>query len=153
MSDSDLIATAGRKAPCAHNTMTPHTQTLATTFTNYFCAYQLPPFTEFRTWMDRHIAFAVIKHLSNLYLKNKKACNCDNLRKLFYSFYFPFLLLFISHLIKKLGKKLHYVCLEFHFHMKEYSIMQHLGYMQAMCLHIKVAELNTPSDGNGAYHH
>ena len=25
--------------------------------------------------------------------------------------------------------------------------------MQAMCLHKKVAELNTPSDGNGAYHY
>ena len=29
------------------------------------------------------------------------------------------------------------------------SIQFYNFYMQAMCLHIKVAELNTPSDGNG----
>ena len=64
------------------------------------------------TLMRRHITFAVIRNLSNLHLKNEKACNCDNLREYFLlfishfffflfpissSFYFPFLLLFISH--------------------------------------------------------
>ena len=55
------------------------------------------------TLMLRHIAFVVIRHFSNLHLKivNEKACNCDNLHKTFSSFYFPFLLLFISHLVKK----------------------------------------------------
>ena len=92
-------------SPCADKTMTLHTQTLATTFTNGFCACQLSPFTEFRTLMRRHIAIAVIKHFSNLHLKNEKACNCDNLRAFSSSFYFPYFLLFISHLIKKTGQK------------------------------------------------
>ena len=84
--------------------------------------------------MRRHIAFAVIKKNSNLHLKNEKACNCDNLRK--------FLLLFISHFffclflisLKKTGQK-------------------NCAMYACNSLYIKVAELNTPSDGNVAYHH
>ena len=34
--------------PCAHKTVTLHTQTMSTTFTNDFCACQLSPFTKFR---------------------------------------------------------------------------------------------------------
>ena len=83
----------------------------------------------------------------NLHLKNEKACNCDNLRK--------FLLLFISHIFFfwfpiSLKPALGYAC-------NSISIWRSIQfcnfYVQAMCLHIKVAELNTPSDGNGAYHH
>ena len=38
---------------------------------------------------DAQTPFAVIRNVSNLHLKNEKACNCDNLRN--------FLLLFDSH--------------------------------------------------------
>ena len=34
--------------PCAHKTMTLHTQTLSTMFTNNFCACQSSPFTDIR---------------------------------------------------------------------------------------------------------
>ena len=56
------------------------------------------------TLMRRHVAFAVVTNFLNMHLKNEKACNCDNLRNFFSSFYFPFFFLFpIS--LKKTGQK------------------------------------------------
>ena len=37
-----------KSIPCAHKTMTLHTTTLSTTFTNNFCACQSSPFTDIR---------------------------------------------------------------------------------------------------------
>ena len=37
-----------KSIPCAHKTMTLHTQTLSTTFTNNVCACQSSPFTDIR---------------------------------------------------------------------------------------------------------
>ena len=37
-----------KSIPCAHKTMTLHTQTLSTTYTNNFCACQSSPFTDIR---------------------------------------------------------------------------------------------------------
>ena len=37
-----------KSIPCAHKTMTLHTQTLSTTFTNNFCACQSSPCTDIR---------------------------------------------------------------------------------------------------------
>ena len=37
-----------KSIPCAHKTMTLHTQTLSTMFTNNFCACQSSPFTDIR---------------------------------------------------------------------------------------------------------
>ena len=91
------------------------------------------------TLMCRHIAFVVIRNFSNLHLNNfnDKACNCDNLRKLFLLFIsHKFLLLFISHLVKK--NRLGMPVIQFQ--------------SEGVVYFATVAELNTPSDGNGAYH-
>ena len=74
--------------------------------------------------------------------KRATATICVN----FSSFYFPFFLLFISHLIKKTGQKTALGMLVIPF-------LSEGVFNSTMCPHIKVAELNTTSDGNGAYHH
>ena len=39
------------------------------------------------SFMQRHIAFTVIRNFSNLHLKNTKTCNCDNLRTFAFFFF------------------------------------------------------------------
>ena len=43
--------------PCTHKTMTLHTQTLSTTFTNNFCACQSSPFTDIRVICSVFVEF------------------------------------------------------------------------------------------------
>ena len=47
-------------APCAHTTMTLHTQTLSTTFANDFCACQLSPFKVFRLICSVFVYYFII---------------------------------------------------------------------------------------------
>ena len=81
------------------------------------------------TLMRRHIVFAVIRNFSKFAF--------DNLRK--------FLLLCNSHIIKKTPLGMPVIPFP------SEGVFNSAIVMQAMCLHIQVAELNTPSDGNSAY--
>ena len=94
------------------------------------------------TLMCRHIAFVVIRNVSNLYLKlfNEKACNYDNLRKLF--------LLLLSHFFFLFPISLKKTALG----MPVIQFQSEGVFNFATSMYIKVAEMNTPSDGNGAYH-